>query len=381
MNKKALTNCTVFNGRELLNKGTVVLDGSIIEAVIEGDTDLPTDLQILDLEGRLLAPGFVDLQVNGGADVLFNNSPDVETIRKIGIAHRRFGTTGFLPTLMTTDFQTMQTALRAVEDAIHEDVPGVLGIHLEGPFLQPEYSGIHDPVQFCQIDDRFLDLITSSSAGVVLITVAPEIAGTEWIRKLRSAGVIVFGGHSAASYDETAAAVSAGMSGFTHLYNAMPVMRSRDPGIAAAAITCDGCWLDIIADGHHVHPSMISLAVRARGPDRTILVTDAMPCVGGIEDSFVLNGETITVRDGLCISDSGVLAGSSLDMISAVINTTRFTGLDITRVLPMVSGNPASAINLATELGQIAPGFRASMVELDPSLRIYRTWIEGKASE
>jgi len=379
--KQALINGRVFDGEKLHDGVALILEDDRICALLP-DSDGVNDIAArLDLEGHILAPGLIDMQVNGGGGVLFNDSPDVDTIRIIGEAHRRFGTTGFLPTLISTDFDTMKRAVEAVSRAISSGVPGVLGIHLEGPFLNPEYAGIHDAGSFSRIDDRIFELLTSLDEGLVLITVAPEMIPTEMISRLAGKGVLVFAGHSAASHAQVRAALGAGLRGFTHLFNAMTQFGSREPGMVGAALEDRNSWFGIIADGHHVHPASFAVAVAAKRRGRAVLVTDAMPTVGSEAKTFQLNGETVEAVDGCCRLPDGRLAGSDLGMITAVRNAADFASIDLFEALRMASSYPAQALGLDSGLGFIRPGYRANLIELDDEMNLYRSWIDGEVNE
>ncbi len=379
--KQALINGRVFDGEKLHDGVALILEDDRICALLP-DSDGVNDIAArLDLEGHILAPGLIDMQVNGGGGVLFNDAPDVDTIRIIGEAHRRFGTTGFLPTLISTDFDTMKRAVEAVSRAISSGVPGVLGIHLEGPFLNPEYAGIHDAGSFSRIDDRIFELLTSLDEGLVLITVAPEMIPTEMISRLAGKGVLVFAGHSAASHAQVRAALGAGLRGFTHLFNAMTQFGSREPGMVGAALEDRNSWFGIIADGHHVHPASFAVAVAAKRRGRAVLVTDAMPTVGSEAKTFQLNGETVEAVDGCCRLPDGRLAGSDLGMITAVRNAADFASIDLFEALRMASSYPAQALGLDSGLGFIRPGYRANLIELDDEMNLYRSWIDGEVNE
>ncbi len=333
-----------------------------------------------DMQQRILAPGLIDIQVNGGGGVMFNDDPSVETIRKMGAAHRRYGTTGFLPTLISTDFAVMQQAVAAVSQAIVEAVPGVLGLHLEGPYLNSEKHGIHDAEKFLELDDAAFELLTSLDNGRMLVTIAPELTSSSVISRLTEAGVLVFAGHSTASYDETMAALDAGLRGFTHLFNAMSQFGSREPGMVGAALENNNSWCGIIADGQHVHPATFSVAVAAKKKGFSLLVTDAMATVGSDQASFTFDGMEISIVDGSCRTPEGHLAGSHLDMISAVRNAASFAGIDYFEALRMASCYPAHALGLDDQLGYIRKGYKASFIELDDDMNLYRSWIDGKAS-
>jgi len=374
----ALINTSVFDGETLREGHSVVIDRGRVADVVPGSADCS---ETVDLGGRLLAPGLVDLQVNGGGGVMFNDAPTVEGIRAIGEAHRRFGTTGFLPTLISTDSATMAQAVGAVREAIAVGVPGVLGIHLEGPFLNPEYAGIHDAERFIPLDGEMLALLTSLPEGKVLVTVAPERVAPETIAALAERGVLVFGGHSAATYAQARAALDAGLRGFTHLFNAMTPFGSREPGMVGAALEDGSSFCGIIADGRHVHPASFAVAVAAKARGRMVLVTDAMSPVGSYKQSFQWKGQTVNVSDGACRLLDGRLAGSCLDMLSAVRNAMAFAPLDRLEALRMASLYPARALGLEGELGRIRAGCRASFVELDEAMNLRRCWIDGMPYE
>lgn len=380
-------NGRVFDGEQVHNDVAIVVRDGMVDALLSGDALLPGDAgsaipgDRVDLQGNLLAPGLIDIQVNGGGGVMFNDAPTVETLQTMGAAHRRFGTTGFLPTLISSDLGTMQLAIAAVAQAIEEDVPGVLGIHLEGPFLSPEKGGIHDAGKFKRLDQEAFELITSLKAGCTLITIAPELTDSSMISRLSDAGVIVFGGHSSATYQQSREALQAGMRGFTHLFNAMTAFESRAPGMVGAALEDRESWFGIIADGEHVHPASFAVAVAVKRRGYAVLVTDAMSTVGSEQSKFTFNGVEIAVKDGSCRTQAGHLAGSNLDMITAVRNAIHFTGMDKLEALRMASSYAAAAIGLDDQLGYIRPGYTASFIELDDNLNLCRSWINGVGSD
>lgn len=374
----ALTNARVFDGERVHSELNVIIKKGRV-AALTTETVNPDLFETLDLQGHLLAPGLIDLQVNGGGGLMFNDAPSVESIRKIGAAHRHFGTTGFLPTLISDRTETMVRATRAAREAIEEGVPGALGIHLEGPFLSPEKRGIHDARHFRALCDEDFQLFKMPGEGRCLLTVAPEELPPGRINQLVENGVIVFGGHSRASYDQARDALQAGLRGFTHLFNAMTPFTSREPGMVGAALEDGQSWIGLIADGHHVHPASFAVAVAAKPAAYSLLVTDAMATVGQTEKSFEWNGQTITADKGCCRLSSGALAGSDLDMMTAVRNAMHFTGMDRFEALRMASTYPARAIRLDGELGYIRPGYRASFIELDDDMKLHNSWIDGQA--
>jgi N-acetylglucosamine-6-phosphate deacetylase len=330
------------------------------------------------LEGDLV-PGFIDLQVNGGGGVLFNDEPTVEGIEAIGRAHRAFGTTGFLPTLISDDLDAVDRAMRAVEAAMEKGVPGLLGIHIEGPFINREKRGIHDESKIRQIDDSAMRLLTSLANGVTLVTLAPELAPAGSIEALAAAGVIVAAGHTAASYEQMHGALGRGITGFTHLFNAMTQLSSRAPGAVGAALESNRAWCGIIADGFHVHPASLRVALAAKGADKLVLVTDAMPTVGSNRTSFTLGGRSIQLEGGRLAAEDGTLAGSNLDMAAAVANATRLMEVDLAAAVRMASVNPARAIGVEGTTGALCPGLSADLALLDQDGHVTRTWICGIA--
>jgi N-acetylglucosamine-6-phosphate deacetylase len=377
----AIFNCRVFDGLELHSGIAVLLENDLISALIP-ERDIPAAVALkYDLEGHILAPGLIDIQVNGGGGVMFNDAPTLETIESIGEAHRRFGTTGFLPTLISTDQVTMKRAIEAVGLAIANGIPGVLGIHLEGPYLNPDKAGIHDAGRFRQIDEGALELLTSLPTGCTLLTIAPECTTSEMIKRLTEQGVRVFAGHSNASYEQTRVALGAGLRGFTHLFNAMSQMESRRPGMVGAALEDSDSWCGLIADGQHIHPSVFAVAVAAKRRGRSVLVTDAMAPVGSDDKAFTFDGHQIEVAAGSCRLPSGALAGANLDMITAVRNAASFARIDLFEALRMASTYPAHALGIDDQLGYIRAGFKASFIEIDENLDLYRSWIDGEVSE
>ncbi|SFF72819.1 N-acetylglucosamine-6-phosphate deacetylase [Novosphingobium sp. CF614] len=331
----------------------------------------------IDLAGGWLVPGFVDTQVNGGRDVLFNDCPDVAGIARISAAHARFGTTALLPTLISAPRDIIARALDAVDEAIETGVPGVVGIHVEGPFLNEARRGIHDAGQFRPLEGELIALLTKPRRGAVMVTLAPECNSPEAVRALVEAGVIVSIGHSNATYADVRLAIANGARGVTHLFNAMSPFHHRNPGVTGAVLEDRSLWCGLIVDGAHVHPAAIRVALAARPEDRFMLVTDAMPTVGSERKRFMLNGEEITVRDGVCVNARGTLAGSDLDMATAVRNTVRL-GVAPHRAFAMASTNPARFLGIEASHGRIAVGKRADFVWLDADFRPQATWIGGQ---
>ncbi len=373
----------LVNGRVLTHRGieeglAVLVQTARIVAVVSEHEALQRADDAYDLQGAILLPGFIDCQVNGGGGVLFNNSPDTESLRRIGAAHRKFGTTGFLPTLISDDVGRMREAVAATRTAIVQGVPGVLGIHLEGPYLAPTRKGTHDPSKFRVPDAQEIELATALDNGITLITLAPERVGADTVRALVERGAIVCAGHTAASYEETRTGIDAGIRGFTHLFNAMSPLTGREPGAVGAAMEDAGTWCGVIVDGHHVHPASLRVALKAKARGKVFLVTDAMPPVGADDPSYELYGEVITARDGVVRNAAGTLAGSALDMATAVRNSVRILGLPLEEAARMASAYPAEFLGIGDRYGRIAPGYHADLVALDDDLQVVATWIDGK---
>ena len=374
----ALTNGRVLTDRGIAEGLTVVIEKGRIRALSQ-QGDVPASAKLRDLGGKLLLPGFIDVQVNGGGGALFGDAPTAGTIRTIAAAHARFGTTGFLPTLISGDLALIRAAIAAVEEAIETGVPGVLGIHIEGPFLSRERKGIHDSSKFRTLDDEAFQILTSMTCGKTLVTLAPEETTPRMIAALAGAGVIVAAGHTNATYEEIQPALKAGLTGFTHLFNAMSPLTAREPGAVGAALEDADSWCGIIVDGRHVAPAVLRIALRCKRHDRVMLITDAMPSVGSPGKSFVLEGRRITVEDGVCIAPDGTLAGSDLDMAAAIRNAVAMTGLDVSDAARMASLNPANFLGLGGEFGRIAQGYRANLVLLDSSFGVSEVWTDGIA--
>jgi N-acetylglucosamine-6-phosphate deacetylase len=366
----------VFDGAVVRERTAVVMDGARILDLVP-TTDLPRTTSIRAMpEGAWLAPGFIDLQVNGGGDVLFNDQPSAQSARTIAAAHRRRGTTGLLPTLISDSAEKMQRALEAVNALVGSE-PGILGLHLEGPYLSPEKPGVHDRRQLRQPSPDELAMLTAPRDGVLLVTLAPEIVPAGFIAQLVASGIRVSLGHSMASYQQTRAAMAEGLTGFTHLFNAMRPLSSREGGPIAQALESPDAWYGLIVDGVHVDPAMLRLALRGLG--HPMLVSDAMPPVGGHRSSFRLHGDTIAVRDGYCVRDDGTLAGTVLDMAAAVKNCVRLLGVPLPDALRFASTHPATFLGLGQTLGRLAPEYRADLVAFDATdMTVLATWVAGQ---
>ncbi|MFN9611301.1 MAG: N-acetylglucosamine-6-phosphate deacetylase [Hyphomonadaceae bacterium] len=377
-----MTSVAFHNGRfalgeQILSGQTLLVSGGKIEA-LGPDLAIPAHYARYDLSGDILSPGFVDIQVNGGGGALFNDAPTVETIATIAKAHAKFGTTSLLPTLISDDLDKVAQAIAAVDAAIEAGVPGVLGIHLEGPFLNARRKGVHDASKFKVLDQNAIELLTSLTRGKTLITLAPETAPPGAIAELVRRGAAVFAGHTEASYEQIIAAEAEGLRGFTHIFNAMSQLASRAPGVVGAALASPTAFSGLIADGVHVHPANMALVARLLGPQRTVLVSDAMPTLGSDQDWFELKGEKIFARGLTCYTPDGVLAGSNLSMHDALGVMMQQAGIQLAEALQMASHAPALAMGIEVQVGQLVIGAQADFVQLDADANLVKVWQNGR---
>ena len=370
-----LSGARIFDGENFLLDHAVVVEGERIAAIVPY-AERPQGAA-RDLAGGLLAPGYIDVQVNGGGGVLFNEEPTPEAIARIAAAHRKHGTVGLLPTLVTDAPQVMTAAIAATREA-RRRTPATLGLHLEGPFLDPRRRGAHELKYIRDLAPGDVETIVDADCGAVMVTLAPNRVGAASIAELARRGVLVSLGHSEASYEEARAAIQAGARAFTHLFNAMSASVGREPGMVGAALDLADAFVGIIADGHHVHEANLRIALAAKRHDRFMLISDAMPPTAGGPDHFDLQGRRVTRANGCLRLDDGTLAGSVLTMDEAVRYVVNVVGVDLGDALAMASRVPATFLRRDNELGRIAPRHLASLVHLDDELRVLETWIEGR---
>ncbi len=373
----ALTGARVFDGDKIRGGLAAIVEGSRIKDVVTAGR-IVAGVERRELSGGLLAPGFVDVQVNGGGGALLNDTPSVATVKHIAESHRKFGTTGLLPTVITDAPEITEQAIAAVRQARAAGVPGVLGIHIEGPFLDPARKGAHEARFIRAMIEADAVGLAHADCGVVMLTLAPNRVTPELIGKLAAAGILISLGHSDATAAEARAALAAGARSFTHLFNAMSQMSGREPGMVGAALSDAQSYCGLIADGHHVRDAAIKVALAAKPRDRMILVSDAMPTAAGGPDRFELQGRTVTRRNGRLQLEDGTLAGSNLTMDEAVRYCVQRLDVPLEDGLRMASRNPAAFLKLDRELGRIAPGYLASLVHLSDDLQVLQTWIDGK---
>ena len=370
----------VFDGQRWHVEGAVLIRaGRILE--VSSRVAVPPDWPQRRLPtGTFLAPGFIDLQVNGGGGVLLNDHPAPKTLQAIARAHRRYGTTGCLPTLISGTREQIHAAIKAGQAVAGRD--GIIGLHLEGPFISPRRPGVHPPDRISKPTASDLEMLGAlAGVGRSLVTVAPECVPDGFIRALAATGVRISIGHSEASAAVVMQAISDGATGVTHLFNAMPPLSAREPGIIGAALADDRLTTGLIADGIHVDPVLMRAVFAAKGCDRVALVTDAMPTIGASLDHFDLGGQTIRLVNGKLSTGQGTLAGAHLDMASAVRNAVRLARIPLEDALRAASLTPARFLGLEAERGMLAAGARADLVALTDELVVFATWIDGTPEE
>lgn len=374
MSAAFLTGAAILQGESWLEGHGVLVAGGRISALLPEREAVSADRVALPPRS-LLAPGLVDVQVNGGGGILFNDDPGPAAARAIAAAHRKLGTTAILPTLITS---TPEVFARAAEAA--RIGPGVIGIHFEGPFLSEARSGVHQAALIRPPDEADIERLEGLAArlgGPVLLTLAPETVEGATLRRLRAAGLVLSAGHTAATFEQCEAAIADGVTGFTHLFNAMPPPAARAPGVVAAALLHKALWCGVIADGIHVHTAMLRLLLATRPAERIMLVSDSMPPAGTDDAEFQLQGHTIFRKDGCLMTVDGVLAGADLCLMEAVRRAVRLMGVSLAQALGMASTVPARFLGVADRVGSIAPGLQADMVLLGEDLSVMGTWLAG----
>ncbi len=378
MSRQFLTGARMLVDRQWLSGHGLLVEDGRIAAILPDTTPVDAVAKTLPA-GSLLAPGLIDIQVNGGGGLLFNDRPTQATARAIAAAHRRLGTTSILPTLITDVPEKMALAAEVLAEPDH----GVLGLHFEGPFISLEKPGVHPAAHIRQPSEgdlRLLERLGRRRPGRILLTVAPEIIDVASHRRLAEAGVVLAAGHSIADAECMSAALSAGVTGFTHLFNAMPPLSARAPGLACVALTDADSYAGVIADGIHVHPTMLRLLLAAK-PERTMLVSDAMPPTGTDLASFELQGRIIHRTRGSLRTADGTLAGADICLADAVRFCVRALGVPLEAALHMASAAPAEFLGLGGEMGRIAVGLRADLVLFEEDLAILGSWVGGKEVE
>lgn len=374
--KQALVGARIFTGEEFLENHALIISGETIEALVPLQS-LDKAMPRIEFSGGVIAPGFIDLQVNGGGGAFFTNDTSVNAIQTMLDGHRPTGTTSLLPTLISDTREVHQAGVKAVADAVAAGMKGVLGVHVEGPFFDPGRRGAHNERYIRAMEQADIDWLSAPRSFKLMLTLAPEHTKPGQIKALTEAGVVVCAGHTDAHYDDVIAAVKEGLSGFTHLYNAMRPTTGREPGVVGAALDTPNTWCGIIIDTYHVHAASARVAYAAKPKGKVYLVTDAMSTVGSREKSFQIYGETIYEKEGCLVNAEGRLAGSAIGMIDAVRLNTNWVGIDLAESLRMASLYPAEYMQVDSYLGCIGSGYRADLVHFTDDYRVTHTWVAG----
>ncbi|WP_244627828.1 N-acetylglucosamine-6-phosphate deacetylase [Lentilitoribacter sp. Alg239-R112] len=380
MNNKAIIGANIFDAEKTHKNSALLLsDGKIIAIV--ADHEVPSEYEVISVDGGTLTPGFIDLQVNGGGGVLLNDEPTIDGIRTICDAHAKFGTTSLLPTLITDDFDNTKRAIEAGIEAHKQNVPGFLGLHLEGPHLSTQKKGAHDPSLIRKMTDEDVKILIDGRKNLpnLMITVGIETVTLQQIKVLSEANIIVSLGHTNCTYEQAVEASESGATCATHLFNAMSPLTHREPGLVGAAINEGAFFCGLIADGHHVHPAPLSIALAAkRGPGKAFLVTDAMSTIGTDLTSFTLNDRTIYRNNGILTLENGTLAGADLDMISAVLNIQKLTDMDPEEAIRMATLYPAQCMGISGHIGTLNSGASADIIHIGTKNEIKNVWRRGQ---
>lgn len=374
----ALTHSRVYTGHEILDNHAVIITNGLIKEICPVN-NLPGNIKKCNLNGAILAPGFIDVQLNGCGGVQFNDSLDAISEKTLNImqhTNEKSGCTNFLPTLITSSDEFMKHAISVMRAYLKENFNQALGLHLEGPYLSPEKPGTHNPAFIRQPDNEMVDYLCANADVITKITLAPERVHTEYIRQLTNAGIIVSVGHSNATYQEARHGFRAGVSFSTHLYNAMPHIIGREPGLMGAIFDTPEVYAGIIADGHHVAWPNIRNAKHLKG-NRLVLVTDATAPAGANIDKFIFAGKTIYYRNGLCVDENGTLSGSALTMIEAVKNSVEHVGIPLDEALRMATLYAARAIGVDKRFGSIETGKVANLTAFTRDYTITKTIVNG----
>lgn len=380
--KQALVGARIFTGDDFLDDYALVIAGETIEALVplaQLDSAIPHTV----LAGGVIAPGFIDLQVNGGGGAFFTNDTSVHAIQTMLDGHRPTGTTSLMPTLISDTRAVHQAGVKAIADSVAAGMKGVLGVHVEGPFFDMARRGAHNERYIRTMEQADIDWLIASVKAQhqfkVMLTLAPEHTAPGQIKQLTSAGVVVCAGHTDAHYEHVVAGLKEGLSGFTHLYNAMRPTTGREPGVVGAALEDGNSWCGIIIDTYHVHAASARIAYAAKPKGKMYLVTDAMSTVGSPEKSFQIYGETIYEKEGCLVNAEGRLAGSAIGMIDAVRLNTDWVGVTLAESLRMASLYPAEFMQVDNYLGRAVQGCRADLVHFTDDYRVTHTWVAGDA--
>ncbi|RJG47723.1 N-acetylglucosamine-6-phosphate deacetylase [Motilimonas pumila] len=371
----ALTNCTIYTTEAVLTEHAVLVDGDAIHSIVAAG-DLPAGIDTVDLKGANLAPGFIDLQLNGCGGVMFNDDVSVKTLQIMQQANLKSGCTSYLPTLITSSDEDMKAALKVGREYMDATPNEVLGLHLEGPYLSLEKKGIHRPEFIREPSQDMIDLICENADIVAKVTLAPENTPLAVIKQLTAAGVLVSLGHTNATYEQAQAAIDAGARFATHLFNAMSPMTGREPGVLGAIYDNDDVYTGIIVDGFHVAYPNVRISKKIKG-EKLVLVSDATAPAGANIDQFDFVGTTVYYKDGKCFGADGTLGGSAVTMMESVENTVKHVGIELDEAIRMATLYAAKAIKADDKLGAIAPGKVANLAIFDADYQVTGTVVNG----
>ena len=374
--KQALLGSQIFCGERFYDDHALLVEGkSIVDIVDKNNT--PDNFNKIELDQGILAPGFIDLQVNGGGGVLFNNSPNKESLNTIIKAHQFFGTTSVMPTVISDSLEVLEQCIKTVTEEIKNN-SSLLGIHIEGPFFNTKYRGVHQKQYISTINSDYLNLFESLKGFPVMLTLAPECISSQQLKHLTSLGIKTLAGHTDASYDELDDAIKNGLDGFTHLFNAMGQISAREPGVVGSALHFENTFASIIVDLHHVHPSIIQLAYKLKPKGKLFFISDSMATINHGKPSFELYDEVVNESDGRLVNSEGKLAGSSITQIDAVKNAYQKCNIPLNQALAMASRYPAEYLGIENHLGSLKPGYRADLVHFDSNFKVHNAWVSGK---
>ena len=374
--KQAITGSKLFNGIDFIEHKALLIDDQHIAGIVNEDA-IPTDFQVKKLEGGILSPGFIDLQVNGGGGKLFNNSPDKESLNTIISAHQYFGTTSIMPTVISDSLNILQKCTDTISNEIDNN-HSLLGIHIEGPFFNVKYRGVHQKQYINTINASYLNLFETLDKFPVMLTLAPECISIKQLKHLKSLGFKILAGHTDANYDQLEEAIKYGLDGFTHLFNAMGQISAREPGVVGSAFDFDETSASIIVDLHHVHPSLINLSFKQKPKGKLFFVSDSMATINHGEPSFELYDEVVSESNGRIINSEGKLAGSSITQIDAIKNAYQKCSIPLESAISMATLYPAEYIGVSDYIGQLKKGYRADLAHFDSNFHVQNVWLAGK---
>ena len=374
--KQAITGSKLFNGIDFIEHKALLIEDQYIAGIVNKDA-IPTDFQVKKLDGGILSPGFIDLQVNGGGGKLFNNSPDKESLNTIISAHQYFGTTSIMPTVISDSLNILQKCTDTISNEINNN-HSLLGIHIEGPFFNVKYRGVHQKQYINTINASYLNLFETLDKFPVMLTLAPECISIKQLKHLKSLGFKILAGHTDANYDQLEESVKYGLDGFSHLFNAMGQISAREPGVVGSAFDFDETSASIIVDLHHVHPSLINLSFKQKPKGKLFFVSDSMATINHGEPSFELYDEVVSESNGRIINSEGKLAGSSITQIDAIKNAYQKCSIPLESAISMATLYPAEYLGVSDYIGQLKKGYRADLAHFDSNFYVQNVWLAGK---